>query len=144
MPTRYWIASISNVEGPPYQTFRRLVVDERIFAVLPDSRAATGLAPGDRICFYLKGAGIAGYADVASRPAIGIDSRIPNPKKYCSVFCLLKTVECSGPSFDFRDKERREGLDAFRGLHHRSWAWFVRTPHEITRHDFQILVGPQE
>jgi hypothetical protein len=138
MHIRYWIAPISDVEGPAASIFRRLVLEEQIFAVLPNG-LASNITPGDLICFYLKGQGIAGYAQVATHPITKRDPRIPNSAKYNSVFELRNPVECGRPGFDFRDKEKRETLDAFGGWEHTGWAWFVRTLHEITEHDFRML-----
>jgi hypothetical protein len=95
------------------------------------------------ICFYLKGQGIAGYAQVATRPVIKIDSRIPHFEKYTSVFELRNPVECKHPGFDFHDRMQRESLDAIRGNRYTSWAWFIRNPHQVTEHDFRMLTGSQ-
>ena len=114
MSKRFWIASISDVEGPAATTFRRLVMEERVFALLPSLRAAAEIAPGDLICFYLKGQGIAGYARAGSYPANKRDTRIPQPEKYRSVFELRDPIECKRPSFNFQDAAKRESLDAIR------------------------------
>lgn len=142
MSNRFWVASISDVDGPAAGTFRRLIMQEQIFAVLPSLSISSVMAPGDLICFYLKGEGIAGYAQVATYPINQKDSRIPKPDKYASVFELQNPIECAR-GFDLRDKTKREKLDAIRGKRYSSWAWFVRTPHEITEHDFRILTGEE-
>lgn len=141
MSNRFWLASISDVDGPAAMTFRRLIMLEKVFAVLPSLPISSMIIPGDLICFYLKGEGIAGYAQVATYPVNQKDRRIPKSDKYCSVFELHNPMECARPIYDFRDKMKREELDAFRGNRYSSWAWFVRTPHEITEYDFCILTG---
>jgi hypothetical protein len=141
MSTRFWIASISDAYGPAESTFRRLVLQERVFAVLPNRPASSNMSLGDLICFYLKGEGIAGYAELASHPTIKKEPRVPYTEKYTCVFELRNPIECERPGFDFHDKEQRESLDAMRGKRLTSWAWFVRTPHEITERDFRLLTN---
>jgi hypothetical protein len=117
--------------------FETLVLEHRIFGVLPASSAAQELCVGDHICFYAKQIRVVGHAQVASAPTENRDERIPQGERYSITFELMDPIALDEP-VDLRIPTNRAKLNALRSPA-KSWSWFVRNPHVISAEDFELL-----
>jgi len=136
----YWLTPVkSHPDETAEECIEKLVGRERIYAFGERTPGRRRIKPGDRICFYATQNGIIAHATVESLP-----ERQPHPKvvqsdKYPWVFRLdNEKLFLTDPVVI--DAALRPHLDAFADRDpDQSWAWFVQSTKEITRHDFDIL-----
>jgi len=136
----YWLTPVaSDDEQAAEECIQTLVRDNSIYAFGERTPGRAKLKPGDWMCFYASGKGVAAHAKVSSAPEKKPHRKVRHPDKYPWVFTLTEAVfYLDNPVvIDF---ETRAGLEAFKGRDpSKSWAWFVQGTHEVTERDFRML-----
>jgi hypothetical protein len=142
---RYWITPVAgDVEMDALAQVRRLVGEEKIYALGKNTPGRTRMQPGDFICFYATGTGVVAHAKVLTAPQRGEHPHIDS-EHFPWIFRLAEeTLYLDRPVI--LDADKRSELDAFRGKDpKKSWSWFVQTTREITPADFRRLTRlPEE
>jgi hypothetical protein len=97
-----------------------------------------GITPGDEICFYLSGIGIAGKARVAS--SVKADSSVIS-EDYPWIFEVSNVELFTNRPIEINPKIVKM-LDAFNDKNPEGrWSWFVQNTHRISPHDFLVLTS---
>jgi hypothetical protein len=138
----YWLTPVaSDEEQTAEEVIQALVGDTGIYAFGERTPGRGKLKPGDWMCFYASGKGIAAHAKVSSAPVKKPHRKVRHSDKYPWVFSLTDAVlHLDNPVVI--DLEVRAKLEAFKGRDpSKSWAWFVQGTHEITERDFSMLTG---
>lgn len=136
----YWLTPVaSDDEQEAEEVIQTLVGDTRLYAFGERTPGRGKLKPGDWMCFYASGKGVAAHAKVSSAPVKKPHRKVRHPDKYPWVFNLTDAVLYLDNPVVI-DLETREQLEAFKGRDSsKSWAWFVQGTHGITDRDFMML-----
>ena len=136
----YWLTPVaSDDEQTAEEVIQTLVGDTGIYAFGERTPGRAKLKPGDWICFYASGKGVAGHAKVSSAPEKTPHPKVRHSDKYPWVFSLTEGVLYLDNPVVI-DLEPRARLEAFKGRDpSKSWAWFVQGTHEMTERDFSML-----
>ncbi len=138
--TTYWLTPVRGYEeDPPQEVIERLVAEAGIYAWSQRTPGRKELKPGDMICFYASGMGVAAHARVRTRPQKKEHPSVRDPEGYPWVF------EVEEPKLYYDepvaiDAELRSRLNAFEGRDpNRRWGWFVQATRKISKDDFELL-----
>jgi len=136
----YWLTPVaSDDEQEAEKVIQTLVGDTRLYAFGERTPGRAKLKPGDWMCFYASGKGVAAHAKVSSAPVKKPHRKVRHSDKYPWVFNLTDAVLYLDNPVVI-DLETREQLEAFKGRDSsKSWAWFVQGTHGITDRDFMML-----
>jgi hypothetical protein len=139
---QYWLTPVKSVEEQTAdECIQSLVGEEKIYAFGERTPGRRHLKPGDYICFYVTGKGVAAHAQIASRPEREEHPKVHHTELYPWVF-RVKDVQLYLENPTVIDAALRSQLDAFkRRDSNKAWAWFVQATRRITEHDFKVLTG---
>lgn len=138
----YWLTPVKSVEEQTAdECIQSLVGEEKIYAFGERTQGRRHLKPGDYICFYVTGKGVAAHAQIASRPEREEHPKVHHTERYPWVF-RVKDVQIYLENPTVIDADLRSQLDAFkRRDSNKTWAWFVQATRKITEHDFKVLTS---
>jgi hypothetical protein len=136
----YWLTPVAtDDEQSAEEVIQALVGDTGIYAFGERTPGRSKLKPGDWICFYASGKGIAAHAKVSSTPAKNPHPKVRHADKYPWVFRLSQPVLYLEKPLVI-DYETRTKLAAFRERDpSKAWGWFVQGTRTITQQDFNVL-----
>lgn len=136
----YWLTPVRSEEDlTAKECIKSLVGEEKIHAFGEKTPGRKHLKPGDWICFYAQGEGVAAHAKVISYPTKRSHPKIEQPEKYPWVFKLDQPVLYLDRPVVI-DAVLRSQLDAFADKDlNKPWAWFVQATRKMTQHDFEVL-----
>jgi hypothetical protein len=124
----------------PAEELLRRLLDKGWWAFGPRSQGRVHLRRGDRLAFYLKGAGVAARALLADAPS---ERRAPGQYDATRYSWAARVGEVQYLSKVIKiDKMLRSQLDAFKGKDpSASGSWFVQSARMVTGHDYRLLTG---
>jgi hypothetical protein len=136
----YWLTPVrGDKEQTAEEVLQTLLGEEGIYAFAQNTPGRRRIKPGDWICFYATGKGVAAHARVDSLPQKQIHPKVRHSDKYPWVF-KVKDVKFYLNEPIAVDADMRSQLDAFerRDLN-KAWAWFVQATRELSEQDFEAL-----
>jgi len=151
----FWLIPVQDEEGECRETATEILaswLNTGRWGMIERTRHREHIQPGDRVCFYVGKVGaIVAHAIVRGPADTPVTSenwpeRCPLPD-YRVYEVPLEPLE----GLDFRlerrvplDRSLRARLEICRGKSiDRYWSWLVRSPLDISRHDFVLLVGQE-
>jgi len=136
----YLLTPVSDFEGRSAKMILRTLLDSGWYVFGWSVHITTRIDAGDRICFYEKKVGVVANATIAGRPSRESPPSNPTPGRFPWAI-PVKDVLYFFDNPTVVDAALRARMDAFRKRDPFSpWSWFVQVTHEVTEHDYELLV----
>jgi hypothetical protein len=140
--TMYLLTAVRNYRGLKAEQIVRQLVEAGWYVFTDYAIGQKQLKPGDRLCIYVTGKGVACDVTVDSAPELGHVPGVVLDEKY------RWRLRVRDARYYFQSPikvtpELRLRLDAFKGMDptEDSWAWLVAGRRKLTAHDFAVLTG---
>lgn len=141
----WWITSVSDKQDKSAREFLRELLEFGWYLLGDSTPGRKQMSVGDKICYHLKGEGVAAEATVASAPTKHVPPEIQSYSY--GKFSWSLRIHSSRLFLDkpiVIDAALRERLEAFHDrdlTNPKSWVWFVQMTHKISQKDFRLLTG---
>jgi hypothetical protein len=140
MAEAYWLTPVgSDNKQTAEMVILALVGGGSVYGFGERTPGRSKLKPGDWLCFYITGKGVAAHARVLSVPDRTSHPRVENSARYPWICRLADAVLYLDNPVPI-DFETRATLEAFKDRDPRkAWSWFVKSTREISAPDFKAL-----
>jgi hypothetical protein len=106
----FWVATITGTDtAAPARFLRSVIAHRRVLAVCDSKRPQTGASPGDWVCFFIPGQGIAGHAQLMSIVEDAA-SVVRHAGRFSRVYRLADVALYDEPIVDRLDTQRPFGI----------------------------------